>query len=182
MDAGSAVGRSAAAWWGAPFAEPSDPVVVIVAPDTAWCGPRGVRVHRTELLAADTVLLDGVRVTDPVRTAWDVATLESLADAVACLDGMARAGHLHSSHLQGLLSSTTGRWRGRRAARALALVDGRAASPPESWVRVACHRAELPAPVPQFVVEADGVWLAQVDLGAVVARIRTALDAPAVAG
>jgi hypothetical protein len=37
-------------------------------------------------------------------------------------------------------------------------------SPPESWVRVACVRSGLPAPVPQYAVEHDGVRLGEVDL------------------
>ena len=46
----------------------------------------------------------------------------------------------------------------------LPLVDGRAQSPPESWVRVACVRAGLPTPVPQFVVVAGREFLGEVDL------------------
>ena len=41
-------------------------------------------------------------------------------------------------------------------------LDGRAQSPPESWVRVACHFAGLPPPVPQFTVIADGGRIGQV--------------------
>src|SRR4029450_7219261 len=39
-----------------------------------------------------------------------------------------------------------------------------AESPPESWVRVACVRAGLPVPVPQFVVLEGGEFLGRVDL------------------
>jgi hypothetical protein len=44
------------------------------------------------------------------------------------------------------------------------LVDGRAMSPPESRLRVACHLAGLPQPVPQFEVVVNGVFLGRVDL------------------
>nr|WP_246406213.1 DUF559 domain-containing protein [Modestobacter versicolor] len=37
-------------------------------------------------------------------------------------------------------------------------------SPPESRVRVACHLAGLPHPVPQYAVHDDGRFLGQVDL------------------
>jgi very-short-patch-repair endonuclease len=37
-------------------------------------------------------------------------------------------------------------------------------SPPESRLRVACHFAGLPRPVPQYEVLVDGVFLGQVDL------------------
>jgi len=157
-------GRSAAVWWHGGTAGPHDPVTVLVPATSAWRGPEGVRVHRSAVSAADRVVLDdGTRITTVVRTAWDVATSERTADAVACLDAMARHGMLTPVMVRSLVDSAPGRWRGRRAGQALALVDGRAQSPPESWVRVACHLAGLPAPVPQFVVLEDGAWLAQVD-------------------
>ena len=40
--------------------------------------------------------------TTPARTAWEVATLESVANAVAMLDGMVRAGHIDAADLHAL--------------------------------------------------------------------------------
>jgi hypothetical protein len=158
-------GRSAAAWFGAPFAGAADPVVVLVPPDSAWRGPAGVTVHRTLLEPHEVTVVDeDVRVTRALRSARDVAALEPLLTAVALLDGMVRAGHLDQAALRSLERSARGRWRGTRVARAVPLVDGRSESPPESWVRVACVRAGLPAPVPQYVVLADGEFLGRVDL------------------
>ena len=66
-------GRSAAAWWGAPFASATDPVVVVVPRDCSWRGPRGVRVHRTTVPPSEiTTTDDGIRITTPERTAWDI--------------------------------------------------------------------------------------------------------------
>lgn len=159
-------GRSAACWYGAPFAAASDPVTVVVPPRCAWRGPHGVRVHRSRLVERDvTTVEDGaVRLTTSLRTAWDVATLETVPTAVAALDGMVRAGHLDLAMLRETLVQARGRWRATRVARVLPLVDGRSESPPESWVRVACVRAGLPAPVPQFVVVTSGQFLGRVDL------------------
>jgi hypothetical protein len=161
-------GRSAAAWFGAPFASSSDPVLVVVPPDSPWRGPRGVRVHRRRLEPGEVVTLEDeegvVRLTTPLRTAWEVSALEPMATAVALLDGMARAGHLDRAALDRLVRSTHGRWGSRRVAKVVPLVDPRSESPPESWVRVACARACLPAPVPQFVVLAAGEFLGRVDL------------------
>jgi hypothetical protein len=164
-------GRSAAGWFGAPFAGASDPVLVLVPPSSTWRGPRGVRVHRTEVSASSVTELDFVRLTGPARTAWDVATLEPVATAVATLDGMVRAGHLDASDLRGMEAAAPGRWRGSRVTTVVPLVDGRSASPPESWVRVACVRAGLPAPVPQFVVIEAGEFLGCVDLAWPEARL-----------
>ena len=35
--------------------------------------------------------------TSPLRTAWEIGTLESLATAVALLDAMVRAGHVDTT-------------------------------------------------------------------------------------
>jgi hypothetical protein len=159
-------GRSAACWFDAPFASAVDPVLVVVPPDSSWRGPRGVRVHRSVVAPQDVrVMEDGdVRVTTVLRTAWDVAALETMPSAVAILDGMVRAGHLDVDACRRVQASARGRWRASRVAKVLPLVDGRSESPAESWVRVACARAGLPVPIPQFIVVAAGEFLGRVDL------------------
>jgi Protein of unknown function (DUF559) len=155
---GVVAGRSAAWWYGAPHAGRGDPVTVIVPRNATWTGPHGVRVHRTDLRPVEQRLVDDVPVTSAVRTAWDVATLEPTATAVAALDAMVRTGVVQLSTLQGLVRTGAGRWRVERVRTAVALVDARAESPAESWVRVAVVRAGLPPPIPQFeVVTSEGV-------------------------
>jgi hypothetical protein len=172
-------GRTAALWWDAPTAGPRDPVCVLVPPTSAWRGPRGVRVHRTQVARHDVhVLDDGLRITGPGRTVRDVAVLERLADAVACIDAMAFAQVLDEGLLRRVGRDAVGRWGSRRLAKVLALVDGRAQSPPESWVRVACILAGLPAPVPQFVVLQDGVHLGTVDLAWPEAKVVVEYEGP----
>lgn len=159
-------GRSAAAWYDAPFARAGDPVLVVVPRQSSWRGPRGLRVHRSEVAAHEIRTIDDaeglIRLTTPLRTAWDIATLETTAHAVALLDGMIRGGHLDEEPLRRM--TRPGRWRNARVSKVMPLVDGRSQSPPESWVRVACVRAGLPKPVPQFTVRAAGRWLGEVDL------------------
>jgi hypothetical protein len=168
-------GRSAAAWFDAPFAAPVDPVLVVVGPDSAWRGPRGIRVHRTSVNTAEVITIDNaedvVRVTSPLRTAWEIGTLESLVTAVALLDAMVRAGHVDTTSLDRLARARRGHWGARRFSRVVPLVDGRSESRPESLVRVACVRAGLPAPVPQYVVTAGGEFLGRVDLAWPEARL-----------
>jgi len=140
-------------------------VTVLLPQRVKWAGPAGVRVHRAGLAPADVQENDdGLRYTAPVRTAWDVAALEPTSTAVGVLDAMLRAGRLADADLRRLERSGRGRWGSRRARRAFELVDGRSESPPESWVRVACALAGLPAPVPQYEVVEGGTWLARVDL------------------
>jgi Protein of unknown function (DUF559) len=158
-------GRSAAVWWKGGTAGLRDPVRVVVPRGSAWRGPRGVQVHRTDLRADDVVTTeDGIRLTSVERTAWDVAALEPLKDAVACLDAMAFGGELTDAGIRAVERSAARRWGARRVRRVLALVDGRAQSPAESWVRVACHLAQLPPPTPQYVVVERGVFLGKVDM------------------
>jgi hypothetical protein len=158
-------GRSAATWVGAPFASPVDPVLVLVPQESAWRGPRGVHVHRSSVDPADVITVDhDVRITVPTRTAWDLAALETVPTAVAALDAMVREAQVDIDVLRAMHAAARGRWRASRVGKVLPLVDGRSGSPPESWVRVACVRAGLPTPVPQFVVLDAGDFLGQVDL------------------
>jgi Protein of unknown function (DUF559) len=176
MPAEAAIGgRSAAAWSGAPFSSAADPVLVVVPRGCPWAGPRGVRVHRTDVQPEEIWTHDdGLRLTRAPRTAWDIATLEPTLTAVSLLDGMLRHGGrgdgrpgltgLVEADLMSEFGRRRGRWGSRRAQLLLSLVDGRAMSPPESKVRAACHLANLAHPVPQFAVYQDGVFLGQVDL------------------
>ena len=162
-------GHSAAAWYGAPFAAPMDPVTVLRPPDVLWRGPRGVRVHRT-VLTPDDVHDDDVPVSSALRTAWDVAALETLPTAVAVLDAMVRTGHVRLADLGALAEHGAGRWGVTRIRRAVPLVDPSAESPPESRVRVALVLAGL-APEPQYEVWSGGRFIARVDFGWPAARL-----------
>lgn len=164
-DGAALAARSAATVLGAPAPTYAERVTVVVPPDVRWTGPRGIRVHRAELPRAEIMESDdGLRYTGALRTAWDVGALESTATAVGVLDAMVRAGTVSTADLVRLLRAKAGRWGYRKVSRAFGLVDGRSESPPESWVRVACAFARLPAPVPQYDVLDDGVWLGRVDL------------------
>ena len=178
MPAEAAIGgRSAAGWFGAPFSSAADPVLVVVPRGCPWNGPRGVQVHKTDVRPDERwVDDDGVRLTTARRTAWEIATLESTAASVALLDGMLRNGRerrdgLTESALAVEFMGRRGRWGSRRATALLPLVDGRAMSPPESRVRLACHLAGLPHPVPQFEVVHEGSFLGQVDLAWLEAKL-----------
>ena len=166
MPEGAALGgRSAAAVPGAPTPAYGDPVTVVLPPPLKWTGPKGVRVHRTEFAEPDVERsIDDLLITSPLRTAWDVAVLETVPTAVGVLDAMLRSGLVTTAGLRELLDRSVGRWGRQRARRAFDHVDARSESPPESWVRVTCALGGLPAPVPQFDVVDDGTWLARVDL------------------
>lgn len=161
---GAAIGGlSAAAWYGAPFATTLEPVTVVVPSASSWRGPRGVRAHRTSLRPGDVTDLDDVRITSPLRTAWDVAALEPLGTAVAVLDAMVRGGHLTLDALRRMVALGVGRWRVTRVRRAVDLVDPRAESGPESRVRVAMVQGGLDPVVQLDIEDAEGRFVARVD-------------------
>ncbi|MGY1593788.1 DUF559 domain-containing protein [Geodermatophilus sp. SYSU D00708] len=168
---GTAIGGySAAAWHGAPFAGPHDPVTVVRPGTVQWKGPREVRVHRSDLAATDVEWHDDVPVTSALRTAWDLAALESRGTAVAALDAMVRCGAVSQGGLSAMANAGTGRWGVTRVRKAIPLVDPRAESAPESRVRVALVVADL-TPVPQYEVRVAGQFVARVDLAFVEARL-----------
>jgi very-short-patch-repair endonuclease len=161
---GTAIGgHSAAAWHGAPFASAGDPVTVIRPPALPWKGPREVRVHQSVLADGEIEVRDGVPVSSALRTAWDLAALESTGTAVAALDAMVRAGAVERAQLDQMAASGTGRWGVTRVRRAFPLIDPRAESAPESRVRIALVLAGL-EPVPQYEIRLDGVLIGRADL------------------
>jgi very-short-patch-repair endonuclease len=103
-------------------------------------------------------------VTGPLRTAWDVAALESLGTSVAALDAMVRAGALDLTAFLATVTKGSGRWNVAKVRRAAVLVDPRAASPPESRVRVALAMAGLHL-VPQCEVRIGDQVVRHADLG-----------------
>lgn len=87
-----------------------------------------------------------MRVTTPLRTALDLGCNLPRRDALAAMDALARA-HGFSKHD---LTQLLGRYRRRRgvvqARELVALVDSRAESQPESWMRevIAAHGLTMP--------------------------------------
>ncbi len=104
----------------------------------------------------------GYRLTSLERTAADYARTVNYVNAVAVLDAA-----LHSGAELGLLSTIIDAARHRKGAatarRALEFADPRAESVGESLSRAVIAQLGLPAPVLQYEVVRDGVWLARTD-------------------
>jgi hypothetical protein len=163
-----AVDRLAAWLWGveltrAPAGEPLPLDIFVLRGHT--------RLRRTDaasgerdLIPGDLVMLDGILVTSPTRTALDLACRLGRQDALAALDGFARVHGVTEAHLVRLLP----RFRGRRGivkARGLIpLMDGRAESSGESLTRLAIIDADLPVPVLQHWITISGVPTYRLDL------------------
>jgi len=147
-------------------------VVLTVPPGEMLPARLGIAAHRAALPGDDVVELDGLRVTAPARTILDLAAELELDQVVAVADAALRCGAVTSAEFITRQRAATGR-RGVRTARlATTLMDPRAASAPESIIRVRIVRSGLPAPVPQLVVlDGSGQLVATVDLGYDDARI-----------
>ena len=122
---------------------------------------RGARDLATE----DIVVMGGLLVTSPARTALDLACMLSLRDTVAVVDAFMRDHRVTRLELESMLRRFRGRRGVIRARVVVALGDGRSESPGESWTRVAMvHDGELPMPELQWWVEVDGVPTYRLDM------------------
>lgn len=111
----------------------------------------------------DVTVVRGLRVTTPLRTAWDLGRVRWTDEAISGLDAMFR---LRVFGREEFLSGIE-RFRGMRwvtTLRAIGpLADARSESPGESVLRLRCFEANVPV-VPQVEVWRDGVLVARLDL------------------
>jgi hypothetical protein len=115
-------------------------------------------------LPEDLMQVGGLRVTTPIRTAWDLGRVRWADDAISALDAMFRLELFsHEEFLDGFL-----RFRGMRwvtTLRAMGpLADGRSESPGESVLRLRCIENGLSTMVCQVEVWRDGLLIARLDL------------------
>lgn len=140
------------------------------------CELDGVRGRTRELAPHDVMVVEGVRVTTPLRTALDLGCLLRRREAMAALDAFARIHALTKGELA-VEARRYGRRRGVIQLRELiGLVDPRAESARESWTRLAIHDAGLAAPEPQVWIEIDGVPTYRLDLAYRRARVAVEYD------
>lgn len=167
LPAGSAVSGLWAAWvWGVDLLPPTERDVEITVPRSSRVDSRpGVVVRRALLPMTEIVFVDGVQVTDELRTAFDLARHGRRDDAVVALDAMRYARLISRTGLQRYIAAHRG-WRGvRSAADHLALSVDRAESPMETRLRLVLLDGGLPPPVVnESVCDARGRFIARPDL------------------
>lgn len=112
----------------------------------------------------DVVEVDGLRLTTPIRTAWDLGRQRWPERSIAAMDQLLRLGAFSKQELVAGVERFRGmRW--VRVLRAVApLTDHRAESPPESVLRLRWIETLPFAPTPQYEVWDDGEFLARLDL------------------
>lgn len=115
--------------------------------------------------------LQGLQVTTPLRTAWDLGRRRSREHALSGLDAMLRLLRFDKAELV----HGVPRFRGMRwvtVLRELApLADGRAESPGESVLRLRWIDLSLPTPRPQVPVTVTGGRVLHLDVGSEAVRL-----------
>lgn len=134
----------------------------------------GVDGRTRDLATEDIVVLGGVRVTTPLRTALDLGCHLHRKDALAALDQFVRLHGITRDEL----ATTAARYFRRRGVvqlrQLIPLADGRAESPRETWTRLAIIDAGLPCPELQYWIDIDGVPTYRLDLA--YPRMRVAVE------
>jgi hypothetical protein len=127
--------------------------------------PRGL-VARDETLPHDEIThVARLPVTTPARTAYDLGRHLTRGQAVARMDALTRATPFSTEDVLLLAKRHSGARGLRRLRAALPLVDGGAASPKETWLRLLLIDAGLPVPTTQIPVHENWRLFAMLDMG-----------------
>jgi hypothetical protein len=156
-----------------------------VLPDVDVMAPAGRSAARRDgvfgssgpLTEGDILYIGTVPVTEPARTAADLARLLDRPDALAAIDAMLRIGVTSKAAINDVLGRFAG-YRGVRQARQLvSLATPLAESPQESRTRLRCVDAGFPVPEPQIVVRtSSGLFIARLDMGWQLPRVALEYD------
>ncbi|OMC34719.1 hypothetical protein A5739_05490 [Mycobacterium colombiense] len=156
-------GAAAAALHGAEWIPDGVPVELICDRPRA---PDGVLTRRCTLTEGETQSIDGLRVTTPERTAFDIGRRGAIRSAVVRLDALARATGLKVDDVVRVAMAHPRSPGLRQLETALELCDPGAQSPRESYLRLLLIDAGLPRPQTQIpVLGVDGLPFAYLDLG-----------------
>lgn len=125
---------------------------------------RVLRSHVARLADHEVTTVDGLPVTDPVRTALDLARSLPLEPAVVVLDAVLHLELVRQPHLEDRVQELAGTRGSRSAARAVALADARNESVGESRSRVLLHRLGLaPSALQHPIHSRTGPFLGRAD-------------------
>jgi hypothetical protein len=160
---GVIAGVAASALHGASWVDDDQPIELVSASARRQSG----LIVRNEVLADDeTTWACKLPVTTRERTAFDLARHLERGEAVARLDALMRAAPFSEEDVLLLAKRYPGA-RGLKSLRkVLPLVDGGAASPRETWLRLLYIDAGLPRPTTQIpIVEGRGKLVRMADMG-----------------
>jgi hypothetical protein len=126
----------------------------------------GLRTRGDRIGEDEIVIVDGVPVSSPTRTALDLGCWYPTTSGVAAIDALARATDIKAADVELLAQRYPGRRGIARARLAISLFDSGAQSPKETWLRLVLMQAGLPRPQTQIpVFDEFGSAIAYLDMG-----------------
>lgn len=155
-------GLSAAALHGAQWVDDDIPVELI------WRNtrpPDGVIARNERLRDDETTFVARLPVTTPARTAFDLGRHLPRGRALARLDSLMRAIPYSIDHSLLIAKRHEGARGVRQLRELLPLVDGGAASPKETWLRLLLIDAGFPKPTTQIPIHDRWDLIALLDMG-----------------
>ncbi len=159
---GILAGLAAAALHGSDWIDDDVPIELV------WRNPHppaGI-ITRNHLIRGDEVTcVARIPATTPARTAYDLGRLPPRNRAVARLDALMRANPFPIEDVRLLTKAHRGARGLRQLRAALSLVDGGAASPKETWLRLLLIDSGLPGPATQIPVHERRHLIAILDMG-----------------
>jgi hypothetical protein len=128
--------------------------------------PRGIVVRKEQLFDGEVVRVDGMLLTSPARTAYDLGRRLGGEDAVIAIDAVCNTCVIPVREVSDVARRHTGARGIVGLRRALVEADAGAESPWETRTRLAIRTAGLPRPRTQVVVrDRYGIVIARLDLG-----------------
>ncbi|RUP02756.1 MAG: DUF559 domain-containing protein [Mycobacterium sp.] len=174
---GVVAGNSAAALLGAKWVSPALDAELV---HDNRKPPARIVVHTDSLAPHEVLMVDGITVTTPARTAFDIGrrTADRL-HAVQRLDALVNATDLKFAEVEAVVAGHRGARGLVRLRRILPLVDGGAESPQETRTRLVLIDAGLPKPRTQIRVHGEyGDFVARIDMGYEELRVGVEYDGP----
>ncbi|TPG31127.1 endonuclease domain-containing protein [Mycolicibacterium hodleri] len=157
------VGLSAAMVHGTKWIEPGEPAEISRLDRH---GASGIVCHTYALESSECCHVDGMRLTTPARTAFDIGRTRAPTQAAVYLDALVHATGLSVSDVVELADRHPGVRGVRRLRDVLRLVDGGAESPQETRLRLILVNAGLPKPETQIEFrDRFGAVRVRVDMG-----------------
>ena len=128
--------------------------------------PANLIVRNERVLTDELLVVQGMRVTNPARTAFDLGRhIKARVTAVQRLDALANATDVKHADIEALIAAHPGARGLPRLRKVLPLIDGGAESPQETLARLVLIDRGLPRPKTQFrVFDEYGQFVARLDM------------------
>ena len=123
----------------------------------------GVLGGKRDLLPEEVTVVEGIRVTTPLRTVCDLACLRGRRRAIGLLDAFRKEFGISEADLASMLPRFVGRRGVTQLRELIPLSRPEVDSQPESWIRIDIHDEGLPMPESQVWVWVDGWGRAKIE-------------------